>query len=42
MIDAFGWKSIFYVALVILAVSFVISPASYLRMYWNFRTRNST
>ena len=25
MIDAFGWKSIFYVALVILAVSFVIS-----------------
>ena len=25
MIDAFGWKSIFYVALVIMAVSFVIS-----------------
>ena len=25
MIDAFGWKSIFWVALVIMAVSFIIS-----------------
>ncbi len=29
MIDAFGWKSIFYLVLVIMAVSFVISAFSF-------------
>lgn len=29
MIDAFGWKSIFYVALVIMAISFVISSFAF-------------